>query len=154
MTHLESSAWTLTGGSACVFLVAVVLRHASWQIALAALAVAVVAWAWQGPIPAGAALGVIAWLCVTGFDVHLLGRITVSGPDDAGRAALLVLGGMTAASAHALIDAVRRRRPAEDAMAAAPAEDAIPAALAVPPPREAAIERPAVARSTEARRHG
>lgn len=145
MTRLESSAWTLTGGSACVFLLAVVLRHASWQVALAALAVAVVAWAWQGPIPAGAAIGVIAWLCVTGFDVHTLGRITVSGADDAGRAALLVLGGSAAAAAHTLLEAVRRHRPVADAT---PVAQVPPARHAVP------TERPAMARSAEARRHG
>lgn len=103
-------AWPLAFGGASVFVLAVVLDRLPWQAAFAAVAVAVVGWAWRGPMVVGAALGVIAWLCVTGFDVHRLGYIGSAGGPDAVRGAVLVLLGVLAGSAHAAVRAMRRRR--------------------------------------------
>jgi hypothetical protein len=113
MTRLESSAWNLAGGSGCVFALAVVLNHLPWQAATAVIVIAVVTWAWRGPLIVGAAIGGIAWLCVTGFDVHTLGEIKITGSDDVARAAALVLSGVLAASVHVVIEARRRYRRAD-----------------------------------------
>jgi hypothetical protein len=110
MARLEASAWPLACGSACVFALAVVLKRLPWQLAFAAVVLAVLAWAWRSPLIAGVALGAIAWLCVTGFDVHRFGDIRITGSDDAARAAVLVLTGVLTASAHLVIDARRRVR--------------------------------------------
>lgn len=110
MTRLEASAWPLAGGGACVFALAVVLDRLPWQAAFAVVAGAVAVWAWRSPLVAGAAIGGIAWLCVTGFDVHRFGDIRITGSGDAVRAAVLVLTGILAASAHAVVKA-RRARP-------------------------------------------
>jgi hypothetical protein len=113
MTRLESSAWNLAGGSGCVFALAVVLNHLPWQAATAVVIIAVVTWAWRGPLIAGAAIGGIAWLCVTGFDVYTLGEIKITGSDDVTRAAAPVLSGVLAASVHAVMEARRRYRRAD-----------------------------------------
>jgi hypothetical protein len=113
MTRPEISAWSLAGGSACVFALAVVLAGLPWQAACAAVAVVVAAWAWRSRIIVGAAIGAIAWMCVTGFDVHRLGHIEVAGRDDLVRAVVLVVTGVLAATVHAAIDARRRYRRAD-----------------------------------------
>lgn len=113
MTRLEVSAWSLAGGSACVFVLSVVLDKAPWQAAFAVVTVAVVAWAWPGRVAVGAAIGAIAWMCVTGFDVHRFGYIGISGSADLIRAAVLVLAGVLAASAHAMVEARRSHRRAD-----------------------------------------
>jgi hypothetical protein len=113
MTRLESSAWPLAGGSASVFVLAIVLNRLPWQAVFALIILAVVAWAWRGPVIVGAAIGGIAWLCVTGFDVHRLGEIRITGSSDAVRAAVLVLAGLLAASAHAVAGARRGYRRAD-----------------------------------------
>jgi hypothetical protein len=110
MTRLESSAWPLAGGAACVFALAVVLDGLPWPVAFVAVACAVAAWAWMSPLVAGAAVGGIAWLCVTGFDVHRFGDIRITGSEDAMRAAVLILAGLLAAWVHAMVEA-RRARP-------------------------------------------
>ncbi len=109
MTRLEASAWPLAAGSACVFALAVVMDALPWQAAFVAIVLAVLVWAWWSPVVTGAALGAIAWSCVTGFDVHRLGDIGITGSDDVARAAVLVLAGVLAASAHAVAEA--RHRP-------------------------------------------
>jgi hypothetical protein len=108
MTRLESSAWSLAGGSACVFALAVVLGRQPWQVAFVVVVLAVLGWAWLSPVVAGAAIGGIAWLCVTGFDVHRFGDIRITGRDDVLRVAVLVLAGVLAAAAHALAEARSR----------------------------------------------
>ncbi len=108
MTRLEASAWPLAGGSACVFVLAVLLGRLPWQVGFAAVILAVCCWAAQGPLVAGAAIGAVAWLCVTGFDVHRFGDIEVTGRADLMRAVVLVLAGVLAATAHA---AWRRMEP-------------------------------------------
>ncbi|GAA4611740.1 hypothetical protein GCM10023195_49930 [Actinoallomurus liliacearum] len=113
MTRLDISAWSLAGGSGCVFALAVVMAGLPWQAAFAVVAAAVVAWAWQSRIVDGAALGGVAWMCVTGFDVHRFGYIRITGSDDIVRAAVYVLGGALAASVHTVIDALRRYRRAD-----------------------------------------
>ncbi len=152
MTRLESSAWSLAGGSASVFALAVVLGRLPWRPAFAAVLVAVLFWAWLSPVAAAAAIGGIAWLCVTGFDVNRSGDIRITGRDDALRAGALVLAGVLAAAAHA---AARRSRPAvvdplwadfHQTAAAAP-----PAELRVPPQRAA---RPVPVHPTEEQRNG
>jgi hypothetical protein len=110
MTRLESSAWSLAGGSACVFALAVVLGRQPWQVAFVVVVLAVLGWAWLSPVVAGAAIGGIAWLCVTGFDVHRFGDIRITGRDDVLRVAVLVLAGALAAAAHALAEAWGRHR--------------------------------------------
>ena len=110
MTRLESSAWSLAGGSACVFALAVVLGRQPWQVGFVVVVLAVLGWSWLSPVVAGAAIGGIAWLCVTGFDVHRLGDVRVTGRDDALRVAVLVLAGVLAAAAHALAEARSRHR--------------------------------------------
>jgi hypothetical protein len=107
MTRLESSVWPLAGGSACVFALAVVLDRLPWQAAFVAVVLAVAIWSWPGPVVAGAAIGGVAWLCVTGFDVYRFGDIKVTGSDDAVRAAVLILAGVLAGAVHALAE--RRR---------------------------------------------
>jgi hypothetical protein len=110
MTRLECSAWPLAGGAVCVLVLAVVLDGLPWPVAFVAVVGAVAAWAWASPLVTGAVLGGIAWLCVTGFDVHRFGDITVTGSEDALRAAVLVFTGVLAASVHAVAEA-RRARP-------------------------------------------
>jgi hypothetical protein len=105
MTRLESSAWSLAGGCASVFALAVVLGGLPWQAGFAAVVGAVLAWAWLSPVIAAAAIGGVGWLCVTGFDVQRLGDIRITGRDDVLRAVALVLAGVLAASAHALAEA-------------------------------------------------
>jgi Domain of unknown function (DUF4118) len=112
MTRLESSAWSLAGGSACVFALAVVLGGLPWQAGFVAVVLAVAVWAWLGPVVTGVAIGGIAWLCVTGFDVHRFGDIKITGSEDAVRAVVLVLAGVLAAAAHAMVE---RRREDERA---------------------------------------
>jgi hypothetical protein len=113
MTRLEASAWPLAGGSACVFALAVVLDRLPWQVAFAAVVLAVAVWAWLSPVVAGAAVGGIAWMCVTGFDVHRFGDIRITGGNDVARAAVLILAGVLVASAHALADVRSRYRRAD-----------------------------------------
>jgi hypothetical protein len=113
MTRLESSAWSLAGGSGSVFALAVVLDRLPWQAAFAAVALAVAVWAWTSPLVAGAAIAGVAWLCVTGFDVHRLGDVRIAGSDDAARAAVLVLAGLLAAAVHGLAEARSRHRSAD-----------------------------------------
>lgn len=108
MTRMEASAWPLACGSACVFAPAIVLNRLPWQLAFTAIVMAVLAWAWRSPLVVGAALGVIAWLCVTGFDVHRFGDIRITGSDDAARAVALVVAGVLTAPAHVVFDASRK----------------------------------------------
>ncbi|MCW2912881.1 MAG: hypothetical protein JWN52_949 [Actinomycetia bacterium] len=90
MTRLESSAWTLAGGSLCVFALAVVLSHAPWRYTLVVMAAVVAAWSLRGPLLAGVALGGVAWAFLTGFDVNSYGVLTITGLGDAARAGLLI----------------------------------------------------------------
>ncbi|HZE33720.1 MAG TPA: hypothetical protein VE198_20100 [Actinoallomurus sp.] len=113
MTRLESSAWSLAGGSACVFALAVVLGRQPWQVPFVVVILAVLGWAWLSPVVAGAAIGGIAWLCVTGFDVHRFRDVRITGRDDVLRVALLVLAGVLAAAAHALAGARSRHTPVD-----------------------------------------
>jgi hypothetical protein len=110
MTRLESSAWSLAGGCASVFVLAVVLGGLPWQAGFAAIAGAVVGWAWLSPMIAAAGIGGVGWLCVTGFDVQRLGDIKITGRDDVLRAVALVLAGVLAASVHAFAEDWGRHR--------------------------------------------
>jgi hypothetical protein len=115
MTRLESPVWPLAGGSGCVFVLAIVLDRLPWQAAFVAVLIAVMAWSWMSPVVAAAAVGGIAWLCVTGFDVHRFGHIEIDGHADPVRAVVLVLAGALTASLHAAVDAMRRYRRADPA---------------------------------------
>lgn len=115
MTRLEPAVWPLAGGGMCVFALAVVLNRLPWQAAFAAVAVTVLAWAWRSRLIVGAAIGGIAWLCVTGFDVHRLGDIGIGRSGDVVRATALVFAGILAASAHAIADAKRSHQRADPA---------------------------------------
>jgi hypothetical protein len=108
MTRLECSVWPLVGGSACVFVLSVILDRLPWQAAFVVAVIAVVAWSWAGPVVVGAALAVIAWLCVTGFDVNRFGYIGINGRADVVRAVVLVVAGVLVASVHAAVEASRR----------------------------------------------
>lgn len=148
MTRLESSAWPLAGGSASVFALAVVLDRLPWQVGFGVVALAVAAWAWSSPTVAGAGVGAVAWLCVTGFDVHHFGDIRVTGSDDAARAAVLVLAGVLVAAAHALAEAYGRYRRADPVWAEfhATTPGLAQEGASIPPPRshgEAGLEEAA-----------
>lgn len=110
MARLESAAWPLAFGGASVFVLAVVLDRLPWQAATVAVAAVIIGWSWHGPVIVGVALGVIGWLCVTGFDVHRFGYIGVTGGDDVVRGALLVFPGVLTGAVRAATGAVRRRR--------------------------------------------
>jgi hypothetical protein len=88
MDRVESSAWHLAAGSATIFVLAVVLSGASWTAAFVAVAVAVAGWSMRAPVIAGAALAVIAWVILTGFDVHAYGDLRVTGWGDLARFAV------------------------------------------------------------------
>jgi hypothetical protein len=145
MTRLESSAWPLAVGSACVFALAVVLNRLPWQVAFAVVTLAVAVWAWQSPLVTCAALGGVAWMCVTGFDVHRLGDLRVTGGGDVVRAAVLVLAGALAATAHGVAEGTGGRRRAEPVPAGSRAT--LPGHL----PGERPIPRPRGAIGIEAR---
>jgi hypothetical protein len=139
MTRLESSAWPLAAGAACVFALAVVLGGLPWQAGFVVVAGVVACWAWQSPPVTGAAIGGIAWLCVTGFDVHRSGDIRITGSEDALRAAVLILAGALVASVHAVAE-VRRVRSAAGHDTP---RDATPLRRRIPRrPGAARIERP------------
>lgn len=153
MTRLESSAWPLAGGGACVFALAVVLDGLPWPVAFVAVCCAVAVWAWLSPLVAGAAVGGIAWLCVTGFDVHRFGDIRITGSEDAVRAAVLILAGVLAASAHALAEARRSRTQSPDPVWVDSHETAIDHVSGDTRPRrpESASGRPGAVRATRPR---
>jgi hypothetical protein len=146
MTRLEPSAWPLAFGSACVFALAVVLDRLPWQVAFAAVILAVVVWAWQSPFVTGAALGGVAWMCVTGFDVHRLGDLRITGSGDVVRAAVLVLVGALVATAHGVAEGTRGRRRADPVPAESRAT--VPGHL----PGERPVPRPRGPIGIEARR--
>ncbi|XVQ06900.1 hypothetical protein ACQP1W_30180 [Spirillospora sp. CA-255316] len=76
-----------------------VLKEAGWQIAFAMVATSVAGWALLAPPVVGAVLGAIAWAFVTSFDVNKSGDLTVTGADDAARAAALITLGLIATAA-------------------------------------------------------
>ncbi|WP_329091973.1 hypothetical protein OG979_00670 [Actinomadura citrea] len=90
MERLESVAWPLAGGVLCAFVVAVLLKDASWPVGFVFAGVSVAGWSLAATPAAGAALGLAAWAFVTGFDVVGSGDLVVSGPSDAARAAVLL----------------------------------------------------------------
>ena len=96
MDRLESAVWPLAGGSLCAFFLAVVLKDVDWRIACAAVAVSVACWALRAPMAAAAALGLIGWLFVTGFDVAKNGNLTVGGASGLIALAALVGAGLAA----------------------------------------------------------
>lgn len=57
----------------------------------------------------------IAWPCVTGFGVHRSGYIGSAGGDGAVRGAVLVLLGVLAGTAHAIVRAMHDHRRADRA---------------------------------------
>jgi hypothetical protein len=108
----------------------------------------VLVWAWLSPVIAGAAIGGIAWMCVTGFDVNRFGEIRITGRDDVLRAVTLVLAGALAAVAHAAAETRRSHRTVDPLWAefhqTHPATDGlepnrITIGLGAPRPRERAL---------------
>ncbi|GAA2436828.1 hypothetical protein GCM10010191_59580 [Actinomadura vinacea] len=99
MQRLESAVWPLAGGTACTFVLAVVLKEAGWQVAFAVVATSVAGRALLAPPIVGAALGAVAWTFVTSFDVNKSGDLTLTGAGDTARAATLITLGLIAASA-------------------------------------------------------
>ncbi|MEW2357089.1 hypothetical protein [Spirillospora sp. NPDC029432] len=99
MRHLETVAFPLAAGTACSFLLAVVLKEAPWQAGFTAVTACAVLWSLLGTPLMGAALGGIAWAFVTGFDVAGSGDLVLTGGADAARAALLVAAGLLAGAA-------------------------------------------------------
>lgn len=108
---METSAWTLAGGSASVFALAIVLAHTPWAFAFAVVATSVAAWAWRAPLIEAAALGGIGWLCVTGFDVYRYGDLKITGRYDALRMVTLVTTGVLLSIAGPGKRGVRTREP-------------------------------------------
>lgn len=96
MDRLESAAWPLAGGALCAFFIAVVLKDVDWRVACAAVAVSVACWALRAPMAAAAALGVIGWLFVTGFDIAKDGDLTVGGASGLTALGALVGAGLAA----------------------------------------------------------
>ncbi|TYB42272.1 hypothetical protein [Actinomadura chibensis] len=96
MDRLESAAWQLAGGSLSAFVLAVVLKAADWRVGCAVVLVSVAAWSRAAPPVAGAALGLIGWLLVTGFDVVEDGGLTIGGMPDLARLGVLVGVGLAA----------------------------------------------------------
>lgn len=94
MERSECSAWSLAGGALCLFVLAVLLKDLATPVVLAVLAVAVGLWSLYARVWAGAALGVIAWLLLTGFEVGGTGDLVFSGVADAVRLGLLVASGV------------------------------------------------------------
>lgn len=99
MANLESSAFPLAAGSSTIFAISAVLRSLTWALALTALAVTVAAWSLRAPVITGVALGVVAWLFLTGFDVNADGVLRFSGGADAARAGVLIGAALAAAAA-------------------------------------------------------
>lgn len=102
MDRFEASAWTLAGGGLSVFALAVVLKHAPWQVVYALLMIIVVLWALRAPVLAGGVLGLIAWACHTGFDVEKSGELVFAGSADVIRVFVLVGAGLIGAGLGAL----------------------------------------------------
>jgi hypothetical protein len=90
MTRLESSAWPLAAGSATVFALSVLLRSLTWTVGFVVLAMAVAAWSLRTPVITGVALGLIAWLFLTSFDVNADGALRFSGWADVARIWVLI----------------------------------------------------------------
>ncbi len=89
MNRLESSAFDLAAGGATIFALAVVLSGGSRSVAIVVVALAVGGWSMRAPVVAGPVLAVIAWLVLTGFDVHAHGTLRVTGRLDVVRFAVL-----------------------------------------------------------------
>ena len=120
MDRLESAVWPVAGGALCAFFLAVVLKDVDWRIACAAVAVSVACWALRAPMAAAAALAVIGWLFVTGFDIAKDGDLTVGGASG-----LIALGALVGAGLAANLGGRRRgvaRRIAKSAVVRASAE--------------------------------
>ncbi len=90
MDRWESAAWSLAGGGLCTFVAAVVFKDADWRVGCALAAISVAVWAFRAPVAAGATLGLIGWLLVTGFDVVKIGDLTFAGVADLVRFGVLV----------------------------------------------------------------
>jgi hypothetical protein len=98
MTRLEPSAWPLAAGSATVFALSVLLRSFTWTVGFVVLVVAVAAWSLRAPVITGVALGVIAWLFLTSFDVNADGALRFSGWADVARVWVLIGAALAAAA--------------------------------------------------------
>lgn len=94
-------------------MLAVLLDHVPWAIAFVLIAGVVAAWSFAAPILVGVALGVVAWMCVTGFDVNAFGTLRVAGWGDAARAVVLVGIGAGSAGIGRLAAKYHVARPAE-----------------------------------------
>ncbi|WP_433136925.1 hypothetical protein ACQPZ8_33010 [Actinomadura nitritigenes] len=108
MDRLESAVWPLAGGALCAFFLAVVLKDVDWRIDCAAAAVSVACWALRAPMAAAAALGVIGWLFVTGFDIAKNGDLTVGGASGLIALGALVGAGLAASLGGRWLGAFRR----------------------------------------------
>jgi hypothetical protein len=145
----ESAPWPLAAGSLCAFVLAVLLDHVPWAIAFVLIAGVVAAWSFAAPILVGVALGVVAWMCVTGFDVNAFGTLRVAGWGDAARAVVLVGIGAGSAGIGRLAAKYHVARPDEPGMlgsrarraAAVRARDRAALAGAVPRPAESPERR-------------
>jgi hypothetical protein len=114
MTRLESAVWPLAGGGVCVFAVAAVLSGAPWQVTLAVLAVVVAVWSLRAPLLVSVALGGMAWLLVTGFDVNADGDLRFAGRDDVFRLVVLVVSGLAGLAVGWLLGGTAASRRVDD----------------------------------------
>jgi hypothetical protein len=114
MTPLESAAWPLACGGVCVFAISAVLTGVPWQVACAALAVAVAAWSLRAPLFASVVLAVVTWLLLTGLDVNVDGQLRFTGPADGLRLGVLIIAGLAGTIAGRLSGSVAAPGPLDD----------------------------------------
>jgi hypothetical protein len=94
---------------------------------------------WWATVPAGSAVGALAWLFYLGFVVHTAGRLGLRGPGDALVLALLITTGAAAAVLRRLLDRwVRTRRTRRTGstgrVVPGPFQPATMVILVIPPP--------------------
>ncbi|WP_131736278.1 hypothetical protein [Actinomadura roseirufa] len=125
MDRLESAAWPLAAGVLCVFVLAVVLKDAAWQVGFAAVAASVAGAALAASPAVGAAVGLAGWAFVTGFDVGKAGELSFTADDLLRAAVLVLLGGVGGVAGRWMADSAGRvsgRRGSD--LAARPANEA------------------------------
>ncbi|HEY7483159.1 MAG TPA: hypothetical protein VH912_01735 [Streptosporangiaceae bacterium] len=115
MTRLESTAWPLACGGACVFAIAVALSDVPEPTTIAVLAIAVAMWSSRAPVIASVLLAAMAWLFLTGFDVNADGVLRLTGWHDVVRLAVLISAALAGTIAGVLYRGpAADRRPADD----------------------------------------
>jgi hypothetical protein len=113
MTRLESGAWPLACGGGSVFVATAVLSHAPWRLTFVILTVIVAAWSLRAPLVVSVALGGMAWLFLTGFDVNAAGELHFTGRSDGVRLGVLVSSGLVGMAVGRLVGDALGPRPVD-----------------------------------------